>query len=200
MRNLYLLLTILFNNQLVNGEVYKRALQKSHEKPKADKYMDAFFGKITDFNQTPSLVALLNMISSLYLINCSPVILYDTQVEKSDLLLLEQLFRTSSNIPIDFSHGQITTMYDLKNGVMLNSFDNKCVSYILFMADVMKSRDVIGEQNVNRVVVVARSSQWRVHEFLASEYAQGFVNLLVIAQSERIPLVGEVNDFRARYN
>lgn len=187
-------LTILFGSCVGDGKVvFKRALQRSHEKPRADKYMDAFFGKTADFDQTQSLVSLIAMISQSYLTNCSPVILYDYVVENSDLLLLEQLFRESSRIPIDFTHGQITSKYRLSNTKMLNSFNNKCLSYIIFMTDVMKLQQVIGKQNINRVVVIAKSSQWRVHEFLGSDYAQSFVNLLVVSQSERVPLYGEVS-------
>ncbi|XP_031348266.1 ionotropic receptor 21a [Photinus pyralis] len=69
---------------------------------------------------------------------------------------------------------------------MLNSIENKCVSYILFMQDVMKCRDLIGAQPFNKVIIVARSSQWRVYEFLESDIAQSFVNLLVIAKSDKL--------------
>lgn len=171
------------------GNVQKRALQKSHEKPKAVKYMEVFLGNDKSYDQTPSLVNLVNMIASSYIKDCVPVVLYDQAVEKNDFLLLEQLFRISS---LAYIHGQITKKHKVKNSGMLNSFENKCVAYILFMADVMKSKEVIGEQNENKVVIIARSSQWRVYEFLASEFAQSFVNLLVIAKSERIAVTGEV--------
>lgn len=181
---------------MINAEIYcsvnhKRALQKSHEKPKADKYMETFFGKLIEFDQSQSLVSLLNMISKEYLDNCTPVILYDPLVENSALLLLEQLFRELSKSLIEFTHGQILATYVLKNQVMLKSYENKCVSYVLFMVDVMKLGNVIGEQNKNKVIVVAQSSQWRVHEFLASEFSQNFINLLVISKSEKVPLPNE---------
>lgn len=171
------------------GDIQKRALQKSHEKPKAVKYMETFFGKDKIFDQTASLINLVNMIASNYIKDCVPVVLYDQVVEESDFLLLEQLFRVFS---LAYIHGQITNKYKVENSEMLNSFENKCVSYVLFMADVMKCKEVIGEQNENKVVVIARSSQWRVYEFLANEFAQNFINLLVIAKSERIAVAGEV--------
>lgn len=161
----------------------KRALQKSHEKPQAEKWMDAFFGRNQAFNQVPSLVNLLTMISEMHLSGCTPVVLYDSTVETSKDLILEELFR---NYPLAYMHGTIDKKYSVLNRQLLNSFENKCVSYVLFMEDVMRCREVIGAQNVNKVVVVARSSQWRVYEFLANEAAQSFVNLLVVAQSEKV--------------
>lgn len=68
---------------------------------------------------------------------------------------------------------------------LLQSSPDQCVSYVLFLSDVMRCQDVVGDQNEAKVVVVARSSQWRVHEFLASDVAQNYVNLLVIARSEK---------------
>lgn len=188
----YIFVLILIYRETYCNVIFKRALQKSHEKPKADKYMEVFFGKKMEFDQSQSLVSLLNMLSSKHLNNCTPIILYDNLIEEHGKnLLLEQLFRELSKSLINFSHGQILKTYVIKNKVMLNSYENKCVSYILFMADVMKLANVIGEQNKNKVIVVAQSSQWRVHEFLASDYSQYFFNLLVISKSERVPMPNE---------
>lgn len=160
----------------------KRALQRSHEKPQAEKWLDRFMGVETSFDHISSLVQLLDYITETQLKDCTPVILYDTAVETSHGLLLEQLFR---NYPIAYTHGQITTDYKIRNQGLLRPFDNKCVTYMMFMADVMRCREVIGVKSIDKVVVVARSSQWRVYEFLASAAAQSFVNLLVVAQSEK---------------
>lgn len=165
----------------------KRALQKDHEKPQAEKWLDAFFGRTQTFDQVPSLVNLITVITKNFLTGCTSIILYDSVVEEGDGLLLEQLFRI---YPTPFVHGQITNNYKIKYPKVLSSTGNTCVSYIMFMADVMKAKDVIGEQSENKVVIVSRSSQWRVYEFLASEVARVFVNLLVIQKSEKILYTG----------
>lgn len=177
-----LLLVIVIAAATVSKKHEKRALQKSREKPQADKWMDRFMGVKTSFDQISSLVELLDYVTEMYLKDCTPVILYDSAVEHSDSLLLEQLFR---NYPIAYMHGQITRKYKIHTKQLLKPFDNKCVSYLLFMADVMRCKEVIGPKSADKVVVIARSSQWRVYEFLSSEIAQSFVNLLVIAQSEK---------------
>lgn len=182
---LFKLLHLVLLPSLIGG-----ALQRSHEKPQAEKWSEAFFGRSRLFDHVPSLVGLLKMLSLSHLDGCTPVILYDPSVEGSAGLLLEQLFR---DYPVPYIHGQITKDYVLAAGSMLNSLDNKCVSYVMFMEDVMRSRDVIGPQTSTKVIIVARSSQWRVYEFLAAENAQNFVNLLVIAQSEKATTVQEVN-------
>ncbi|XP_017776455.1 PREDICTED: ionotropic receptor 21a [Nicrophorus vespilloides] len=159
------------------------ALQKEHEKPQAVKWMDSFFGRRKEYDQSTSLVNLMKEVTRQFLVGCTPIILYDSFLEKSDTLLLEKLF---TDFPIPYIHGQITRNYSINLKKIVKDTENTCVSYILFLADVMRCRDVIGEQNTNRVVIVARSSQWRVYEFLGSETARDFVNLLVIAQSEKI--------------
>lgn len=173
--------------------VRKRALQKSHEKPQEDKWVEAFFGKITVFDQVPSLVNLVNWIAQNYLKDCTTVFLYDEAVEKSDGLLLEQLFR---QYPFDYLHGQISKRYVVKQRSLLHGV-NKCLNYIMFVADVMRCNEVIGEQNLNKVVVIARSSQWRVYEFLANDKSQGFINLLVVSQSEKTAGVSDVSSFES---
>ncbi|KAL3270486.1 hypothetical protein HHI36_021029 [Cryptolaemus montrouzieri] len=65
----------------------------------------------------------------------------------------------------------------LKNG-------QTCSSYVMFINDVMNVNDVIGAQNKNKVIIVTKSSQWRVHEYLANRKSQKIVNLIVIAKSE----------------
>ncbi|CAH0562125.1 unnamed protein product [Brassicogethes aeneus] len=171
-----LLTTYVFSIKNVN----KRALQKSHEKPQWQRWSDVFLGRDT-LDQVPSLVQLIRKLSVEYLSDCTPVILYDGFSESAGNLLLEQLFR---NHPMTYIHGQITENYTIKvSGVRQNM--KTCISYILIMKDVMRCRDVIGEQHSNKVVVVAQSSQWRVFEFLSNERSQSFTNLLVITKSER---------------
>ncbi|KAK4877242.1 hypothetical protein RN001_009748 [Aquatica leii] len=179
MKLLKIITLILITSTLVIGlKLQKRALEKSHEKPQSEKWADAFLGKRTVFDHTMSLVNLLVMISD-YLDGCTPVFLYDVTVEAA---LLEELLK---HLTTPFMHGKITRNV-VKDKKMLYSLDNKCVSYVLFLKDVMKCRDIIGAQNYNKVIIIARSSQWKVYEFLATDIAQSFVNLLVIAKSEKI--------------
>lgn len=185
-----LLLSSISLNEALNSKdaKQKRALQKSHEKTPAQKWSDAFFGRNLEFDQVPSLVNLINKIAFEYLQGCHTIILYDRAVEASDSLLLQQLFKT---FPFEYSHGKITSKYQVASPDILQVSD-KCVSYVLFMADVMRCSDVIGQQNGRKVIAIARSSQWRVHEFLSSDVSHSIVNLLVIVKSEKIVPVGQV--------
>lgn len=180
-----------------DSNVEKRALQKSHEKPQWLKWSETFFGKAM-VDQQAYLVKLLKKITYDYLSECTPIILYDTFTELYDNLLLEKLL---TNFPFAYIHGQITEEYKIKVKTTLNKkAQNSCVSYMLFMKDVMRSKDVIGEQNYNKVVVVARSSQWRVIEFLSDKESQNFVNLLVIVKSGQVVPQHEVNELCVTLN
>lgn len=69
------------------------------------------------------------------------------------------------------------------NKNLLKPIDSRCRSYILFLSDVKRTRDVIGPQTLNRVVVIPSSSQWKLQEFLSSKVSSDIVNLLVISKS-----------------
>lgn len=165
----------------------KRALQKSHEKSQQQKWSEAFFGKSQHFDQVQSLVALLTKIANEYLSDCFTIILYDEVVAENDNLLLQDLLK---NFPHEYRHGSITNHYSVQEKKILKG-SKKCVNYLMFMADVMRCVEVIGKQIDRKVVIVARSSQWRVHEFLANEISHNFVNLLVISKSEKIVPIGQ---------
>lgn len=181
--------TIIINSEIITAHALsKRALQKSHEKLQSDKWQDTFFGVRTDFDQTSSLVNLLGKIALEYLAGCTAVILYDNFTERSDNMVLGRLLKT---IPISYVHGQISGVDQVQMPLLIR-MRNTCVSYIVFMQDVMKCRSVIGDQNHNKVIIIARSSQWRVYEFLSSEVSQSFINLLVIAKSEKVVSMDEV--------
>lgn len=182
-------LNLKLTSSLDQSIYYKRALQKEHEKPQEVKWMESFFGKNLDFNQVPTFVNLINYIAKKYLSECTTIILYDKTVENSDGLLLEQLFKS---FPTSFVHGQINKDYKINTSKILKNNYDKCIDYILFVEDALKSNEIIGEQNINKVIIVARSSQWRVYEFLGTKAAQSFVNLLVISQSEKVISTGEV--------
>ncbi|XP_013104186.2 ionotropic receptor 21a [Stomoxys calcitrans] len=134
----------------------------------------------TNNEQTNSLVALVNKIATEYLRKCPPVIYYDSFVEKSDSLLLELLFKT---FPFTYYHGEISSRYEARNKNLKLSNDANCMSFILFLSDPLMTRSIIGPQTENRVLVVSRSTQWKLKDFLSSDKSSDIVNLLVVGQS-----------------
>lgn len=185
----YILAVLKFSAVFSVDTVDKRALQPSHEKSQQEKWVDAFLTKNQGDHQV-DLVRLLKQITKSYLSDCTPIILFDTFTEKNDNLLLEKLL---TNFPTAYVHGQITEDYQVLLKISTDKIQPSCVSYLLFMKDVMKSKDVIGVQSSNKVLVIARSSQWRVFEFLSNEESRYFVNLLVIVQSERMMTTNQVS-------
>lgn len=69
------------------------------------------------------------------------------------------------------------------NQDLLQPYDKSCRSYFLFLSDVLRTRDVLGPQTTNRVIIIPRSTQWKLQEFLASKKASDIVNLLVVGES-----------------
>ncbi|XP_017046092.1 ionotropic receptor 21a [Drosophila ficusphila] len=149
-------------------------------KPRAELLANKFHVNSYNFDQTNSLVGLVNKIAKEYLSKCPPVIYYDSFVEKSDGLILENLFKT---IPITFYHGEINADYEAKNSRFTSHIDSNCKSYILFLSDPLMTRRILGPQTDSRVVLVSRSTQWKLRDFLSSELSSNIVNLLVIGES-----------------
>ncbi|XP_016979349.1 ionotropic receptor 21a [Drosophila rhopaloa] len=149
-------------------------------KPRGELLTMKFHVNSYNFDQTNSLVGLVNKIAQEYLSKCPPVIYYDSFVEKSDGLILENLFKT---IPITFYHGEINDDYESKNSRFTSHIDSNCKSYILFLSDPLMTRKILGPQTESRVVLVSRSTQWRLRDFLSSELSSNIVNLLVIGES-----------------
>lgn len=114
------------------------------------------------------------------------MILYDADILEEDRTFLRELL---NDFPLAYVQGTLDNGAKVDTTIrakqLLEASEHTCISYILLLGDVMKVRDVVGDQNEAKVVVVARSSQWRVHEFLASEVAQNYVNLLVIVASDK---------------
>lgn len=133
-----------------------------------------------EFSQSTSLVELMVKIISKYMSSCIPVVLYDHYVESSEGYILQRLFQ---EFPTTFMHGKIGENFTLNNRELLDPPDSKCRSYILFVADALKTRLVIGPQIDNKVVVVPRSTQWKLQEFLSSPFSRDIINLLVIGES-----------------
>ncbi|KAM7353343.1 ionotropic receptor 21a [Cochliomyia hominivorax] len=152
---------------------------KGKPKPRAD-LLAAKFNLNLKTDQTSSLIMLIYKITKEYLYKCPPVIYYDKYVEDSESLLLEMLFKS---FPISYSHGEINIDFKAKNKNLKNPNDINCKSYILFLSDPLKTRSIIGPQIDSKVVVVSRSTQWKLKDFLASELSSNIVNLLVIGES-----------------
>lgn len=93
---------------------------------------------------------------------------------------MEALFK---EFPTTYVCGKISANYTLQNPELLTPSTSKCRSYILFISDVMMTRKVLGPQLTNHVVVVPRSSQWKLQDFLSSKESRDILNLLVIGES-----------------
>lgn len=150
-----------------------------HPKTQEQLWEEHFLKKSKAFDQTPSLIKLLYNITLEYLHDCTPVILYDSHVQYEEANLLQNLF---NNFPVTYAQGRINDADDIDEPkLLIPRF--QCLHYIVFLADVKRCSKVIGMQSTSKVVVVARSSQWAVQEFLSVSLSTKFVNLLVIGQT-----------------
>lgn len=165
-----------------DGDIHKRALDPvfhGHPKTREELWNERFLNETLTFDQTPSLVNLLHNISLTYLKDCTPVILYDHQVESKESYLVENILK---GFPMSIVHGYITDEGELVQPQLLHA-NTDCQHFILFLSDIKISAKILGKQPENKVIIIARSSQWAVQEFLASVNSRNFVNLLVIGQS-----------------
>ncbi|CRK98970.1 CLUMA_CG011952, isoform A [Clunio marinus] len=140
------------------------------------------------FSQSTSLVTLMNKIILKYMSACIPVILYDEYVEKSEGFILLRLFQ---NFPTSFIHGKIGKNFTIENDILLDPPHIRCRSYILFVSDALKSRQVVGPQIESKVIIVPRSTQWKLQEFLSSPLSRDIINLLIIGESYSTDLTKE---------
>ncbi|KAL4713808.1 hypothetical protein ACJJTC_015462 [Scirpophaga incertulas] len=160
----------------------KRAIDPAfhgHPKTREEIWNEHFLNKSSAYDQTPSLIKLIHNITLSYLNGCTPVLLYDKQVKDQESYLFQNLLK---DFPVTFIHGYIDDSNKLKEPRLLVAV-KECLHFIVFLTDVKNSAVVLGKQSDSKVVVVARSSQWAVQEFLAGSYSRMFVNLLVIGQS-----------------
>ncbi|XP_038207786.1 ionotropic receptor 21a [Zerene cesonia] len=131
------------------------------------------------FDQTPSLILLIQNVTLTYLNDCTPVLLYDSQIKSANTYLFQNLFKT---FPVSFVHGYIDSTDALQEPKLLHP-KQECLHFILFLNDVKRSAKILGKQPKSKVVVVANASQWAVQEFLSSPQSRVFIDLLVIGQS-----------------
>lgn len=160
----------------------KRAIDPAfhgHPKTREELWNEYFINESSAFDQTPSLIKLIHNITLTYLNDCTPVILYDSQAMLKESFLFQNLLK---EFPVSFMHGYINDKNQLQEPSLVRAVQT-CLNYIIFLSDVTVSAKVLGKQSDSKVVVVARSSQWAVQEFLSGSQSRNFINLLVIAQA-----------------
>lgn len=150
---------------------------RGHPKTREELWNVHFLNESTAFDQTPSLIQLIHNITLTYLTDCTPVILYDSQIKES--YFFRNLLR---GFPVTFVHGFINDNNHLAEPRLLRPVQ-ECIHFIVFLTEVKRVSKVLGKQSDSKVVVVAKSSQWAVQEFLAGSQSRMYVNLLVIGQS-----------------
>lgn len=156
--------------------LYKRGVDtKFHGKPKTKQEVwSRNFNLLSqEFDQGTSLVDLMNKIIVKYLGSCIPIILYDEYVEQGEAFILQKLFQ---QFPTTFMHGKVDKNYNLMNKIILQPADSKCRSYILFVSDALQTKKIIGPQIDNKVIVIPRSTQWKLQEFLSSPLSRGYIS------------------------
>lgn len=155
---------------------------RGHEKTQEEKWHINFRTDAEDEQRAiaDDLVTLLNKVVDKYLRACVTVVIYDDYSQQTEGIMLQTFFR---KFKFPFMHGKINANYSLENQLLLDVHGTGCQNYIMFLSDVLRTRDVIGPQTDNRVIVVPRSSQWKQQEFLSSRLSSDIVNLLVVGES-----------------
>nr|AXF48837.1 ionotropic receptor IR6 [Lobesia botrana] len=166
----------------VKNKTQKRSVDPvfhGYPKTREELWNEKFINESLAFDQTPSLISLIHNITLTYLNDCIPIILYDSQVKSKESYLFQNLLR---DFPVAYTHGYINENNELAEPQLLRT-SRECVHFILFLADVTRSAKILGKQAESKVIIVARSSQWAVQEFLAAPASRMFINLIVIGQS-----------------
>ncbi|XP_030021838.2 ionotropic receptor 21a [Manduca sexta] len=170
------------NENITEKVTVKRAVDPvfhGYPKTREELWNEHFLNESSAFDQTPSLIKLIHNITLSYLKDCTPVLLYDSQVKSKESYLFQNLLK---DFPVSFVHGYINDKNQLQEPKLLVPV-RECVHFIIFLTDVKVSAKILGKQSDSKVVVIARSSQWAVQEFLSGPLSRRFVNLLVIGQS-----------------
>ncbi|KAK9884353.1 hypothetical protein WA026_005303 [Henosepilachna vigintioctopunctata] len=166
----------------INGQIEKRALQPSHELQPKEKWKKFFLEhKFQKRELENSMISLIVRISQRYFKKCTPTLIYDSISENTETILINSLLRV---YPLPRLHGDVDGKTIRNIALMKNK--ETCSSFILFIKDVMDTNDVLGPQCNNKVTVVTKSSQWRIHQYLTTRRSQKIVNLLIIAESEMV--------------
>lgn len=169
----------IFTISTAMGGLEKRALQKAHERSRIDKLMDKFLPR-EDYDKTTSLAELFIQIYHDYLLECVPIILYDDKIDLYHPFLDIVFQRMNSS----FVHSMVAENRDANlGGNSTYTPDKHCFNYVLLVDDIFNAKYLIGKQSMSKIVLITKSSQWRVNEFLTGDFARTLVNLLVIAPS-----------------
>ncbi|CAK1544480.1 unnamed protein product [Leptosia nina] len=169
----------LFNEKKVSRKRAADPVFHGNPKTTEELWHERFLPESHNFNQIPSLIKLLHNITLTYLYDCTPVLLYDSQMKSSENNLLQELFRS---FPVTFIHGSIENNNSLSDPKLLVE-DNECLHFILFVDNVQTCAKVLSKQSKSKVIIIGTSSQWAVQEFLASPLSQMFTNLLIVSPS-----------------
>ncbi|XP_055590285.1 ionotropic receptor 21a [Uranotaenia lowii] len=153
---------------------------RGNPKTKEQIWARNFAHRLTDDKQARSLVKLLIRIITKHLSACIPIILFDVFVEQKESFIMETLF---NEFPTTYTCGKINANYTLDSPDLLLPTASKCRSFILFLSDAMMTRQIIGPQLNSFVIVIPRSSQWKLQDFLSSKQSRDILNLLVIGES-----------------
>ncbi|XP_053692001.1 ionotropic receptor 21a [Sabethes cyaneus] len=168
------------STELVRSKRFSDPTFRGNPKTREQVWAKNFAHVTVNDNQAKSLVKLLIRVVTKYLSACIPIILFDGFVEQTEGYIMESLF---SEFPLTYTCGKIGPNYTLENPELLLASASKCRSYILFLSDAMMTRKVIGPQLTNYVIVIPRSSQWKLQDFLSSKQSRDILNLLVIGES-----------------
>lgn len=129
--------------------------------------------------QRISLIKLINKIAKEYLSGCSAIIYYDSFAQNTDYELLRMLFKS---IPLAYQQVELDGQHQPRE--LIDSLEGNCNNFILFLTEPRMARKVIGPQLESKVVIISRSSQWKIRDFLASKSSADLLNLLVIGESQ----------------
>lgn len=179
------------NSRFLKRKRFVDPVFHGHPKTKEELWNEHFINESIAFDQTPSLISLINNITLTYLLDCTPIILYDSYVDFTEVDLLQKLFEM---FPVTYVNGRINDQDEVDEPKILKPKQN-CLHYIVLITDVQRFANIIKLQAVSKMVVIARSSSWAVQEFLAGPLSRKFTNLLVIGQSFK----DENNELEAPY-
>jgi hypothetical protein len=86
-------------------------------------------------------------------------------------------------MPTTYIFGKIQVNHTEDQALLKNITLTTCRSYILFLSDIFQTRNIIGTQLQNRIIIVPLASQWVIEEFLSSHHSRYLINLLLIVKS-----------------
>lgn len=171
--------------------IAKDEKQRWNQKSQMKKFMETFLLKIDKDEESMAVANLLITIFNDYLTKCIPIILYNQENWLKNYDTLEILFKGINTSVIHGSFQEYNA--DIKAKFPNNRLETHCFSYIIFIDDLFNIKYIIGKQNMNKIVVVTQSSQWKVNKFLFSDESRSLINLLIISPSVETAFRGGVS-------